>query len=58
MSLHSIQTLEENVRFASHQLTRMASYCDAQSKEYQKALKKFAVAWFVLKKTRSPDEFI
>ncbi len=58
MSVSTLQLLEENAEFASQQLTRIIELQGKKSPDYQNALKRFAMAWSTLKKTRNPKEFI
>ncbi len=58
MPLPSIDTLQNNVVEAEQNVTEARLAFGADSAEYRKALKQFAVSWFVLKKTREPDEFL
>lgn len=58
MPLPSIDTLKNNVLHAEQEATEARLAFGEDSAEYRQALKQFAVSWFVLKKTREPEEFL
>ncbi len=54
----SAEMLRDDVLEATSALTQIGTEKGTGSPEYQKALKGFAVAWFALRKTRNPHEFL
>ncbi|MDX2086176.1 MAG: hypothetical protein SFZ03_12400 [Candidatus Melainabacteria bacterium] len=58
MGLPEIEDLQKRVQASLAELSRCQQRYGEDSLEYKQALKGFAAAWFVLKKTREPEVFI
>lgn len=58
MNIPPIESLLETVQDAESALTRTMLRDGRHVSEYRDALKRFAVAWFVLEKSRQPEEFL
>lgn len=58
MPLKPIEELRGEVLTAERNLSAIKENLGADSSEYKAALKQFAVAWFVLRKSREPEEFL